>query len=384
MEFSCRRENLSFGVKIAGRALGTGSNLPILSGMKFEVMDDRLKLQATDLQMTIRCAIPIENRGENQAVVLNGDLLAKITQTLPAEEVEIYTVSDEENRAELKCGGVTFDLFLLPLEDYPEISALPEAKLIALDKDRFQQSLYQTEFAALSTTETSRLSLTGVNLLIEDDRLRLVATNGYRLALKEQRLDTPSSAHGAYLIDARALKELDRILAQIHEDQVDLYHENDQLFFQVGEIVLIAKLIEERFPDFERVIPRQNEIDITLNRPAFLDALRRIEITAAEESGAVILDYNPTQGAIRISSSSSDKGMAEEELAVVEGASEPIQISFKAEYLMDALRVMETEEVTLWLAAPEGAGLLEPTIDAEAQDAPDAGYRYVAMPIRLD
>jgi DNA polymerase-3 subunit beta len=376
VEFSCPREALWFGVKTVGRALGAGRGMPILGGIKLELTDDALTLQATDLERAIICTIPAENRGDGpRAVLVNGELLTKVASRLPEGEVLVRTV---EEKVELSCGGVKIDLLTMPLEDYPEIPKLPELRSCAIPREQLQQGLDQTTFAALSARETSRLSLTGVDMILQEDKLRLVATNGYRLALKEEPLPTPPAEEGEYLVSSDSLKELLGILAQVEAEEVELYLDEQKrnLFFKAGEVIFIAKLLQEEYPDFERVIPRENRIGLHLERLAFLEALQRVEITAAEESGAVILEVRePALTALAISSQSAEKGEAEEVLRLLRPAEEPIKISFKAEYLIEALKKMDSAEVTFWLEDPESAGLLEPS--------PPGGFIYVCMPIRM-
>jgi len=373
VEFSCLRDELRFGVKTVGRALGAGRGMPILGGIKLQVAGGRLTLQATDLERAISCTIPVENRegGTGQALV-NGEILAKVANRLPQDEVVVRTI---EERVELVCGGVKIDLFTMPLEDYPEIPQLPEQMICSLPRERFQRGLDQTTFAALSARETSRLSLTGVNMILQEERLRLVATNGYRLALREEPLDEPPADEGEYLVDSDSLKELMGILAQLDTERVELYRDpqGQSLFFVADRVIFIAKLLGEEYPDFERVIPRENKIALQLDRLAFLEALQRVEITAAEESGAVILEAEGES--LSISSQSAEKGEAQEVLPLLR-PTEPIRISFKAEYLIEALKKMDSTEVTFRLDDPESAGLLEP--------AAEEGFLYVCMPIRMD
>ena len=378
MEFSCPRDELWFGVKTVGRALGAGRGMPILGGIKLQVEDDRLTLQATDLERAISCTIPVENRegGEAHEALVNGEILAKVANRLPQEEVVVRTV---EERVELVCGGVKIDLFTMPLEDYPEIPPLPEQMICSLPRERFQRGLDQTTFAALSARETSRLSLTGVNMILREERLRLVATNGYRLALKEEPLDEPPIGEGEYLVDSDSLKELMSILAQLDAERVELYQDpqKQSLFFVADRVIFIAKLLGEEYPDFERVIPRENRLPLQLDRLAFLEALQRVEITAAEESGAVILEAEGEN--LSISSQSAEKGEAREVLPLLRPV-EPIKISFKAEYLIEALKKMDSTEVTFRLDDPESAGLLEPA----EEEGEESGFLYVCMPIRMD
>ena len=377
MEFSCSRDELWFGVKTAGRALGAGGGMPILSGIKLQVKEDRLTLQATDLERAISCTIPVENREGSEAheALVNGEILAKVANRLPQEEVVVRTV---EEKVELVCGEVKIDLFTMPLEDYPEIPQLPEGKVCSLPREGFLRGLDQTTFAALSARETSRLSLTGVDMILQEDKLRLVATNGYRLALKEEPLnEPPTGGGGEYLVSSDSLKELMGILAQLDAEQVELYRDEQgqNLFFVADNVIFVTKLLQEEYPDFERVIPRENKIALKLERLAFLEALQRAEITAAEESGAVILEAEGEK--LSISSSSAEKGEAQEVLKLL-GPTEPIKISFKAEYLIDALKKMDSAEVTFRLDDPESAGLLEPAAEE------DTGFLYVCMPIRMD
>lgn len=373
MEFSCLRDELWFGVKLASRALGGGSSLPILAGIKLQVHEGRLTLQATDLERAISCSIPIENRGDEGTVVVNGELLSKITGRLPSAPVEVRTIDE---RLELSCGSTRIELLTMPLEDYPEIPQPPPEPICSLPRERLLRGLEQTTFAALSPRETSRLSLTGVDMVFRAGSLKLVATNGYRLALKEELL--PELSHeGEYLISSDSLKDLQSILTQVEGERVELYLSEQNLFFKVEGVIFAARLLAEEYPDFERVIPRENRIGLVLDRQEWLEALQRAEITAAEESGAVILESDGNQ--LLIKSSSAEKGEAEERLALLR-PSEPIKISFKAEYLIDALKKMDSPEVIFWLADPESAGLIEPASEAEE----DRGFIYVCMPIRLD
>jgi len=351
--------------------------MPILAGIKLEALKNVLKLYATDLERAIGCAISIENRAEDETLILNGEILSKITSVLPDEQVQLKTVGD---KVEIACGAAKFDLFTMPLEDYPEIPPLPPNKICALEKDKLQRGLEQTTFAALSARETSRLSLTGVDMVFgEGGKLKLVATNGYRLALKELAIGTALKS-GEYLVDADSLKDLNSILSNIEAENVEIFEESSQLFFKCGspplEVIFSARLIAEEYPDFEKVIPKDNKIGLALDRQAFLDALLRVQITTAEESGAVILRAEEEK--LFLSSQAAEKGETEERLAL-KRPTEEITVSFKAEYLIDALKRMSSSEVTFWLADSESAGLLEP-----ADGEQDSGFIYVCMPIRLD
>jgi len=349
--------------------------MPILAGIKLETKKNQLTLYATDLERAVWCSVPIENHDGDEALVLNGELLVKIASTLPADTVALKTISGT-GKVEITSGGATFDLFRLSLEDYPEVPALPEKPICALKKSQLERSLELVAYAALPARETSRLSLTGVNMVLEKETLKVVATNGYRLALKAEPLAQKASREGEFLVAADSLRDLAGILAQVDAEIVEIYQSENYLFFKAGAVIFVGRLIEEAYPDFEKVIPKENPIGIALERKSFLEALQRAQITAAEESDAVILSVE--DGRLRVSSQAAEKGETHEELPLKKKA-KPIKISFRAEYLIDALKRLESEEVTLWLADAESAGLLEPG-DSEA----DQGFLYVCMPIRMD
>lgn len=374
MDFICTKSALTFGVKTAGRALGSGSAMPILAGMKLEVQGERLRLTATDLERAIHVTVPIENRGGDGAVVLSGQLLTKITGMLPEESVHIQ-MAEGGDRCTIHAGEATFELLLMPLEDYPELPEVPEQIVARIRRERLMRALELVTFAAMSAKETSRLNLTGVDITLRGERARLVATNGYRLALKEEVLES-EAPEGEFLVDADALKDLHSVLGGLTDETVTLLTNAGHLFFQTPQVIYLARLIQEEYPDVERVIPRENPIGLHLSREAFLSALQRAEITTAPESGAVIFEVQ--DGTLKIHSSSAEKGQSEELVPLLKPAAS-LKISFRGEYLIDALRRMKSSEVVLWLKDPESAGLLEPAGGEE-----DQGFLYVCMPIRMD
>ncbi len=374
MDFICHRADITFGVKTASRALGMGSTLPILAGIKLEVENQQLRLMATDLVRAIVVTVPIENHGTpGGTCVLNGGLFSKITGMLPDEKLSLR-LDDSGDRVTITSGEATFELLLMPVEDYPQIPSV-QREICAIRRERLMHALSLTTFAAMSAKETSRLNLTGVDILMSGRTIKMVATNGYRLALKEEQLES-SVPEGEFLIDADALRDLQGILGTLDDEQVRIAQGEGHLFFLTHQVLFIARLIQEEYPDFERVIPKDNPVSLHIKREAFLSALQRAQITTAEESGAVILESR--DASLWIKSSSAEKGHTEERVPLLKPAP-AITISFRGEYLIDALRRMKGAEVVLWLKDAESAGLLEPLEGEE-----DQGFLYVCMPIRMD
>ncbi len=381
MDLVCLKNDLVFGVRLASHALGTRSSMPILAGLKLEIEGNQLRLQATDLERAVRCEIPIENRSGDESIVLNGAVFNQIASHLPPDErISLTSKADDGTSIQVRCGEVTFDLPTLPAGDYPDIAPLPATKTATVGISQFQRGLNQTVFSAKKAGQTTRLSLTGVNLVLKSDHLKLVTTDGYRLAMKTIGIEDIRE-EGEFLIDAGILTDLDRVLSQLEADHVDIYRSEGQLFFQVAGVTFMARTIAEEFPDFDRVIPKNNQISLVFDRKSLLDALQRIEITAAEDSGAISLRATPDESAVVVTSSSRDKGEAEERVRLQNVPTDGIQISFNAALVIDGLKHMASDEVAFWLAAPLQAALVEPAGDKIP--ASDHGFLYVCMPVNL-
>jgi len=374
VDFTCKTKDLIYGMDIVKRSLGTGRDMPILSGVRLEIHEGELKLTSTDLEMSSRCSIPISNLAEPSTVILKGDVLSKITQRIPeSSEVKLASDPEEDQKVELSSGPINFDLFQMSTEDFPDIARLPDEPIVEVDVNAFKSAVKQTTFAALKTKETTRLSLTGVNTIIGSDQMKMVSTNGYRMAIKTFSLSGPEEER-TLLIESTALSELDRILSQVDAETLKIYASKSEVFFVAGDVVFSDKLIMEEFPEFEAVIPQDNELPLKLDRDMILDTLTRAEITASEESGAVKLISEEGSDGLTIYSSSPEKGELEELVDLEEPSKGDVTISFKAEFLIDALRRMNSDLVVLWLQDSETAGLLEP-----AEETGD--FIYVCMPI---
>jgi DNA polymerase-3 subunit beta len=376
MEIVCRREDLVFGVRTVSHALGGRTAMPILGGIRCQGEGTGVELTATDLERSIRCRIPAQVNGAG-SVVLPGQVLSQLVGRLP--EAETVELREEDGQARLTCGRARFDLLTLPPDEFPA-GAPPEGKPVgSMSLPALLQGISQTTFAALRASETTRLALTGVDIVLRDGAAKLAATNGYRLAIKKVPVDGLAEGYeGAFLVDATVLSDLSRVLAGVSEEEVAVHTAGGQLHFAAGPVFFSCRTIQEQFPDFERVVPKDSEIGLFAPRAELLDTLRRLELFAAEESGAVNLKVAGPE--LKLAAASKDKGQGQESVQLLKTPQKSMEIAFRAEYLIDALRRMESDQVALWLSAPERAGLIEPAGEIAAGDE---GFIYVCMPVRL-
>lgn len=376
MEIVCRREDWVFGVRTVSYALGGRTAMPILGGIRCQAEGEGVELAATDLERSILCRIPAQVKGVG-AVVLPGQVLSQLVSRLPsAETIEL---GEQDGRARLACGPASFDLLTLPADEFPDVARWDGEAVGRVPLTALLQGISQTAFAALRASETTRLALTGVDIVLRDGAAKLAATNGYRLAIKRVSIEgLPEAYEGSFLVDAAVLGDLSRVLAGVTEEEVAVYAAGGQLHFAAGPVFFSCRTIQEQFPDFERVVPKDSEIGLFAPRGELLDTLRRLEVFAAEESGAVNLKV--VGSALEMTAASKDKGQGRESVSLRKPPAKGVEIAFRAEYLIDALRRMESDQVALWLSAPERAGLLEPAGEIASSDE---GFIYVCMPVRL-
>lgn len=364
MKATAPQTELNNALKSVGKSVGSGSTLPILSGVHVSASDDGLTLKGTDLESTVQAHVEAEVKTPGECVV-SYQTLSQAVGKLNAD-IEL-SVDESGEKLSLEGGDSHFEFLLLPLEDWPDIAQKPEGvPALVYDREALVGAIDKTCFAALSAKETSRLNLTGVYFDFAD-QTKLVATNGYRLALQPidySVAETPEDI----LVDADTLKGFGSILRSLDEDNVQLATSDDHAFIVCGEYTLGARLIQEEYPDYERVIPSDNSIGVRVNRESLLHALERVSITTAKESGAVVLEAKGDS--VQVSAQSSEKGNSYESVPLLKSADE-VTISFRGEYVIDALRHCDQDEVTVWLKDGESAGLVEAS-----------EYINVVMPIR--
>ncbi|MGD9999568.1 MAG: DNA polymerase III subunit beta, partial [Ilumatobacteraceae bacterium] len=270
MKFRCEREILAEALATAGRAAtGRTGTLPVLSGLRLELVGDRLTITGTDLDLTIQLDIEVGGDGDG-GVVLPARLSSDIVRSLPAGRVEV-TVDDDD--VKISGGRSQFSVRPLSLDDYPRL-ATPASSAVTLDAAAFGEALRQVVRAA--STDEARPILTGVLLTAENDGLRLVATDSYRLAVRDLPGVSVLGADQRVLVPGRALSELQRVLGMGTELVLRL-GERDATF-EIGTTRLTTRLIEGEFPNYRQLIPSSHPNTLTVEREPLLEAIRRVKI----------------------------------------------------------------------------------------------------------
>jgi len=352
----------------------TSTTLPVLSHILMMAKGEVVKLVATNLETTIQSSFSGEVLEEGE-ICLPGNKIFEILRELPPQKVGIEI---ENSRAIIKCGRSTFQLLTLEASEFPEIPKLGEEKTFLFPQEKLREMVQKTSFAA--SLDETRPGLNGVYLSIEEGRMRMVATDGRRLALIRTLEALKNVPEVKTIIPLRALHQLIRILGQGEEVKMGIG--KHQAFFEpclkegrLTQILLISQLIEAEFPDYERIIPGQYKIAITVDKEEFSRAIRRVSLLSNEKSR--LLKFKLKENLLSISANTPEIGSSYEELTVQREGEESIGIGFNSTYLLDGLKNMEGE-VRFELTDSVSPGVIKPAAGGSED------YIYIVMPIRIE
>jgi DNA polymerase-3 subunit beta len=341
--------------------------LPILSNVLLEKKGDLLTFLATDIEIQITTSTQGANGDGDGAVTVGARKLQEILRSLP-ESAEVSLIL-EEKRLQLRAGKSRFSLQTLPADDFPRMAiADGEAKRITVTQKQFRQLLAQTQFSMAA--QDVRYYLNGLLLLIEGSELRAVATDGHRLAFASMAIEGELPRQ-ELILPRKTVLELNRLLSD-NDEPLLIETSANQVRFQFGQINLVSKLIDGKFPDYERVIPATLRNALQINRVTLLSSMSRAAILTNEKFRGVRLVLSP--GSMKIMAANAEQEEAQEELEV-DYSGEPIDIGFNVGYLLDVLNNSSAESVQ-WAFNDSNSSAL---VTIPGNDR----FKYVVMPMRI-
>jgi DNA polymerase-3 subunit beta len=373
MKLSCLQENLNRGLGTVGRAVATRTTLPITNNVLLATDEGRLKLVATNLEMAISCWIgaKIEEEG---TITVPARLLTEFVNSLPNDTIDI-SLSPHTKTLGLKCARFEARISGVDAKEFPPIPSVDEGITSEIEVEKLRQGINQVVFAA--ATEESRPVLTGVCTRFDGDLLTLAAADGFRLAVYNMPITQPVSQKTEVIIPARALAELNRLIADQEEAvKIMLNPGKSQVLFRLKNIEIVSQLVQGTFPNYTQLIPQSYNTRVIVNIDEFLRATKTASIFARDGSGIVRLVITPgaelTPGKLTVSARSEEIGDDVGEIdATVEG--DGAKIAFNGKYLTDVLSVLHETQVALETTSPSSPGLIRPV----GTD----NYTHVVMPM---
>jgi DNA polymerase-3 subunit beta len=370
MEFTVSRTDLVRELSLSQGVVEKRTTIPILSNILVETNGDRIVLTATDLELGMRCSCVAKVKKAGAGTIPARRLL-DYARLLPDTDVQVKI--QENQWASLVCGRSRTRIAGMSRESFPELPQMPAA-LAEIPAAVLVSLIGKTIFAI--STEESRFTLSGALMVLREGGLTMVATDGHRLAMAETSAELPG-IKGTYraLLPRKAMVEFLKLAGEAESGaMVRFSGDENHLFFEFGERLLISRKLTGNFPDYERVLPKEQPHTVTLNNEELRSALERVAQFSDERSHAI--RFQVGKGELKIHSSVSETGESEEVIPVpYDGPA--VEIGFNAQYLIDFLRAVSAAEVVFLFKDAYSAGELRPSGDT------DQTYRYVIMPMRI-
>lgn len=363
MKFEINQKDLLKHISIAQKAISSRTTIQILEGILFEAKDNQLILTSTDLELSIETRINciVENEGK---IIINSSMIGNIVRKLPDAPIKFNITGDN---IQIVCMNSEFNLIGQDYSDYPPLPQKKENKSIKINSDILKNAIRETVFA--TSLDETRPALTGVLIELINNSVNFVALDGFRIALSKYKMDNAESIKE--IIPSRALVELQKILADNTDITMDFISNN--VIFNLGNTLVYSRLLDGKFINYNDIISDDYNSKIIVNKKNFQDSLERASLLAREEK-ANLVKISIEENNLNISSNSEYGNVNENILCDKEGNN--IDIAFNAKYLLDGLKVIESEDCEILLTGPLDPCIIHP-VDEETD------YTYLVLPVRL-
>ncbi|MCJ7843498.1 DNA polymerase III subunit beta [Lederbergia sp. NSJ-179] len=375
MKFTIKRNRLIDSVQDVTKAVSSRTTIPILTGIKMIATDEGLTFTGSDSDISIESFIPNEENGEvivevqeTGGIVLNAKYFSEIVRKLPMDTVEFEVFNHLQTI--IRSGTAEFNLNGLDPDEYPFLPQIPEDNVFSLPTDLLKSIIRQTVFA-VSTSET-RPILTGVNWMVENNRLTCTATDSHRLAMRTAPIEIVGETLQA-VIPGKSLVELSKILDGSN-DMVDIVITDNQILFKFKNLLFFSRLLEGNYPDTSKLIPTDYKTQLVLPSKEFLHAIDRASLLSRGDRNNVVKLVSIDRKQIEISSTTPEIGKVVEQIQTESIEGEELKISFSSKYMMDALKALEETDIRISFT-----GAMRPFI---IQSVHDEQILQLILPVR--
>jgi DNA polymerase-3 subunit beta len=369
MRFSASSIELQKVLGNIGGVIPTRSTLPILENFLFEVSDNKLQLTATDLDTSMSVNMPVKN-GENGTIAVPAKRLMETVRALPNTDIT-FTAQTDNNKILMKTGNGEYRLTGESSENYPAIPKFkPDAEL-KIDGATLSRLITKTSFAVSS--DELRPAMMGVLFQIKKDEIRAVATDGHRLVRLVNSSFTSTVGEREVIVPAKALN---LVLKSSDTADGSVSFSENHAMFSMGSTRLVSRMIEEKFPNYESVIPLENDKELLIDKNQLLSSVRRTALYASSTTHQV--RFSLRKGSLAVSAEDIDFGSEAKETLTCNYTAEPMEIGFNSTYMIDMLSHMDTDQVQLMFSSPTRASILRPVSQRDGEN-----LLMLVMPVRL-
>lgn len=363
MKLTISRNELNEAVQHVSKAVAARTTIPILSGIKIDAADHGVTLTASDTDISIQSFIPTEMQDkrivtvhQGGSVVLPAKFFVEIIRKLPNEEVHLEV--GDRFQTSITSGAIDIQLVGLDPEEFPILPILEEDRVFSISGDQLKSMIRQTVFAV--TTNESTPILTGVLWSLQDGVFKFVATDRHRLATCSIRSNVGEELKFSnVVISGKTLGELSKIIPD-QDELVDIVVADNQVLFKLGNVLFYTRMLDGTFPDTTRIIPTSFRTELILSTKALSEAIDRAYLLSREEKTNIVRLSTTESGGIEISSSSSELGRVQEQLTVTELKGEPLRIAFNSKYMLDVLKVVDSEKLFIGFTGAMSPIIIKP------------------------
>lgn len=365
MKIICSQKELNNAVHIVQKAVSTKTTLPILKGILLEAKDNKLKLVGNDLDIGIENYIETKIIKEG-SIVISSRLFGDIIRKLPSSEIEIEV--DDNNNVFIRCENSDFKLVGHPAMEFPELPFVEDKNTYTIGQDLFKNMIRQTIFA--TSQDETRPILTGSLIEISDNKISMVAIDGYRLALRKAYLNT--DIDNKAVIPSKTLNEINRILSNESEGNIYISFTDKHILFTIDETRIISRLLEGEFINYLQIIPKEFKSNVKVSTKNLLDSIERASLLAKEGKNNLI-KFSVKDDIMNVSSNVEIGSVNEQVPIELEG--DDLDIGFNSKYLLEALKIIDSEELYLEFTTGVSPCIIKPT--------DNDNYIYLLLPVRL-
>ena len=367
MKFSCEKLALQNALSTASRAVASKSSIPALEGMLLDCRNGELTVTGYNMQLGIRTRFACDVAEDGQ-LVLNARLFGDIVRRMPDDTVTL--TSDEKLTVKLHCGDADFDIIGLPAADFPELPEVEEKNVVSLPEKTLGAMIRQTSFA-VSTNEARPVHM-GSLFEVGVEELTIVSVDGFRLALRREKLEEKPSGVFSFVAPGTALNEVEKICEDIDEP-VKITLGDRHVLFEVGETELICRRLEGEFLDYKNAIPRKNPIKLIVDTKTMMESLDRVSVVISEKlKSPVRCVFGQNMATFSARTANGDA----KDICKLNGDGKDLEIGFNNRYLSEALRYAPADTVRLEMNSGISPAIVVPEND-------DDSFLYMVLPVRL-
>ncbi|WP_438445191.1 DNA polymerase III subunit beta [Gorillibacterium sp. sgz5001074] len=363
MKLTVAKDYFNEAIQHVSKAISSRTTLPILSGIKIDAAPNGVTLTASDTDISIQSFIPTEHNQkiiirleQRGSVVLPAKFLSEIIRKLPSDQIEIEVTNLFQTI--IRSGSSEIQMVGLDPEEYPLLPEVEERKTVSLASDLLKTMIKQTAFA-VSANEATPI-LTGVLWVMNGQTLKLVGCDRHRLAQRETIMEADEARQfNNIVISGKTLNELSKILPD-GNSLVDIVVSDNQVLFKMDRILFYSRILDGTYPDTTKLIPRSFQTEMVINTKELVDAIDRAYLLSREEKTNIVKMIMIDESSVEISSSSSDLGKVTEMLVVKSLTGELLKISFNSKYMLDALKVIDSEYIRIGFTGAMSPIIIQP------------------------